>query len=308
MSIGSVAARFQAATGCRVETESAGSGTELVDAAPISGADIYAISGEDLLALVSRGVADAVATNAVPGYSSVIGPLRNGDIASRGSLTYGVPFTWGPDEIFYNTADFTAPPASWATLYDPAHGDAVAMRDSPFTLATAALVLGSADPYALSPEDLAAAAGLAERQSAFVRAYWRAPDDLALLFADGQVSLAAGTGSEARVPIGAGIAGAVPDGVSTAWSDWWVLAASAQHPRCAYKWLAYTLSPDVQVALADVNGGSPASTDACALMTSEACSATHVQDDAFLSRMRFAHTPVAPTTLADWQVAWAQSR
>jgi putative spermidine/putrescine transport system substrate-binding protein len=306
VSLGSVADEFTQATGCQVVTQAAGQGSDLVANAPIPGADIYAVSGEDLLALVSRGAAEPVVTDAVTGYQAVIDPLRNGDVARRNSLLFGVPFVWGPDQIYYAPTGSTGAPSSWAALYDPAAGDQVAMRDSPFSLATAAVVLGADDPYALSAEDLDAAASLAARQRRAIRAYWRTPDDLALLFATHQVSLAAGTGSGSHVPIGA--EAVVPSGVTTAWSDWWVLASSPPHPRCAYKWLAYTLSPAPQVALAEAAGGAPASQAACTLMVDAACAATHDTDSAFLSRMRFARTPEAPTSLADWQDAWARSR
>jgi putative spermidine/putrescine transport system substrate-binding protein len=306
ISLGAVADAFTAATGCRVVSESAGQGADLVANAPIAGADVYALSGEDLLALVSRGATSPVVTDAVPGYSSIIAPLRDGDVARRNNLIFGVPFTWGPDQIYFAPGSGGGASSSWADLYDPALAGSVAMRDSPFTLAMAALVLGADDPFALTREDLDAAAALTARERRSLRAYWRQPDDLALLFANHEVSLAAGTGPTARLPIGADAV--VPLGVGTAWSDWWAVASSPAHPRCAYKWLAYTLSPAPQITLAEQNAGAPVSQDACPLMAAAACAATHDTDKPFLARMRFARTPDGPTSLADWQDAWARSR
>ncbi len=308
VSVGSVVTRFAAATGCRVDLVSGGRGPDLVADAPFAGADVYAVPGEDLLALVSRGAAQPVTTAAIPGYPAVISPLRTGEVARRDAFVYGVPFVWGPDELLYEAADFAEPPVSWSVLYDPARSGQVAMRDSPMTLATAAVVLGADDPFGLSAEDLAAAAALSQRQRPAVRVYWRTPADLALLFANKQVQLAAGTGAQARSLAGSGVQGVVPDGVTTAWSDWWVLASSAPHPRCAYKWFAYTLSPAAQVDLAEAGGGSPASAAACALLGTVECAAGHDQDGTFLARMRFGRTPDAPTGLTDWQNAWARSR
>jgi putative spermidine/putrescine transport system substrate-binding protein len=294
---------FEAATGCHVTIEPRGSSAEIVRNATSAATDVFAVSGDAVLALTVAGAAAPV-PRGVDG--DVIEAVRRA--GERDGRRYGVPFVWGPELLLAARREFPVPPASYDVLFDPAYAGRIAVPDDPLQIAVAALVLGTRDPYALDARDLDAAAELIRRQRPLVREYWSDPADLGALFADGRIVLGQARGTVASNLSGLGVSSAAPAGPVLAWSSWFVTATGATHPRCAAKWRNYVLAPSVQIALARAAGGSPAVRAACALEGPVRCAADRLDDPAFLSALRVARTPLQPTGIAAWEQAWSAAR
>ncbi len=303
ISLAGVASEFEAATGCRVTLERRGSSAEIVRNATSTSTDVFAVSGDSVLALAVAGAAATVPRGA---DGDVVGPVRRA--GERDGQRYGVPFAWGPEYILAAGRSFPAPPTSYDALFDPAYAGQIAVPDDPFQIALAAIVLGARDPYALDARDLDAAAELIRRQRPLVREYWTDPADLGQLFADGRTVLGQARGKVAADLAGLGISATVPTGPVLGWSTWFVTAADAPHPRCAAKWRNFVLAPNVQITLARAVAGAPAVQAACALEGPVACAADRLDDEAFLSSLRVARTPLQPTGIAAWEQAWSAAR
>ena len=72
---------------------------------------------------------------------------------------YGVPFTWGPNPLLYDTTYFAKAPDSWAVLWDPKLKGKISAWDELSTIYMAAQVLGYDKPdpnhiYNLSDQEL----------------------------------------------------------------------------------------------------------------------------------------------------------
>ncbi len=298
-----VAADFEAATGCKVTLEPRGSSADIVRNATSASTDVFAVSGDAVLALAVAGVAAPVPRGA---DGDVIAPVRRA--GERDGRRYGVPFVWGPEYLLAARRAFPVPPTSYNALFDPAYADQIAVPDDPFQIALAVVVLGTRDPYALDSRDLDAAAELISRQRPLVREYWTDPADLGELFADGRIVLGQARGKVATDLAGLGISVSVPAGPVLGWSSWFVTAADAPHPRCAAKWRNYVLAPNVQITLARAASGAPAVGAACGLEGPVACAADRLDDEAFLSSLRVARTPLQPTGIGAWEQAWSAAR
>ena len=298
-----VAPDFEAATGCRVTVEPQGSSAEIVRRASATNVDVFALSGDSVLSLAVAGAAAPVPGGA---DDDVIPAVRR--VGERNGVRYGVPFAWGPEFLLAMRRAFPVPPTSYDALFDPAYAGRIAVPDDPLQIALAAVVLGSRDPYALDARDLDAAAELIRRQRPLVREYWSEPADLGGLFADGRIVLGQARGKVAASLSALGVSATVPAGPALAWSSWFVIAASAPHPRCAAKWRNYVLAPAVQIALARTAGGAPAVRAACAIEGAVVCAADHLDDQAFLDSLRVARTPLQPTGIAAWEQAWGAAR
>ncbi len=301
LTLGSTVAPFERATGCEVDAVRAGTSADIVRAAPARDTDIYAVSGEAVLALVAAGAAEPIARGRDDAVPAAL--RRAGDV---GGVRFGVPFAWGPELLLTAVAD--PGPTTWTALYAPEQRGRIAVPDDPFQVALAAHVLGTEDPYALGAADLTAAAELIRRQRPLVREYWRDPSDLVALFDAGRVTVAQGRGQMARRLAPLGVAAIVPDGPLLAWSTWFVAAADAPHPRCAAKWLNHALSAPVQISLAGALSAAPAVLTACPLLGAEACAAARLDDEAVLERMIVARTPRAPTGIGAWEQVWSAAR
>lgn len=303
ISLAGVAPEFEAATGCHVTLEPRGSSADIVRNATSAGTDVFAVSGDSVLALAVAGVAAPVPGGA---DDDVIPAVRRA--GERDGQRYGVPFVWGPEYILAARRSFPVPPESYDALFDPAYAGQIAVPDDPFQIAVAAVVLGTRDPYALDARDLDAAAELIRRQRPLVREYWTDPSELGQLFVDGRIVLGQARGKVATDLAGLGISATVPAGTVLGWSDWFVTAADAPHPRCAAKWRNYVLAPNVQIRLARAASGAPAVRAACGLEGPVACGADRLDDEAFLSALRVARTPLQPTGIAAWEQAWSAAR
>ncbi len=303
ISLADVVPGFEAATGCQVTVEPQGSSADLVRNASSATADVFAVSGDAVLALAVAGAAAPVPRG---GGDDVVAAVRRA--GERDGRRYGVPFVWGPEYVLSARRAFPVPPTSYDALFDPAYADRIAVPDDPFQIALAAVVLGARDPYALDARDLDAAAELIRRQRPLVREYWTDPVDLGALFADGRIELGQARGKVATSMSALGVSATAPAGPVLAWSSWFVTAATAPHPRCAAKWRNYVLAPSVQIALARAAGGAPAVRAACSLEGTVTCAADGLDDEAFLSSLRVARTPLQPTGIAAWEQAWSAAR
>jgi putative spermidine/putrescine transport system substrate-binding protein len=294
---------FETATGCRVTVDARGSSAEVARGASDASADVFALSGDSVLSLAAADAATPVPSGA---DDDVLPAVRQA--GERNGQRFGVPFAWGPELLLSSRRAFPTPPASFDSLYDPAYADRVAVPDDPLQIALAALVLGTGDPYALNAADLDAAGQLLQRQRPLVREYWSDPSDLAALFADGRVVLGQARGRVALSLAPLGVEASLPAGPALGWSDWFVVAARAPHPRCAAKWRNYALSPSVQISLAHAAGGGPAVRAACAIEGPAACAADHLDDGALLGSLHVARTPLEPTGIGAWEQTWGAAR
>ena len=68
----------------------------------------------------------------------------------------------------------------------------------------------------------------------------------------------------------------IPKEGVTGWSDSWMLRNKAKHPICAYKYMNYVTTPDVQAKVADVTGYSPANTKTCEVVGAQRCKDLHI--------------------------------
>ena len=303
LSLADVVPDFEAATGCRVTLEPRGSSADIVRRASATDGDVFAVSGDAVLSLAVAGAAAPVPTGA---DGDVVEAVRRA--GERDGVRYGVPFAWGPEYLLATRRAFPVPPASYDALFDPAYAGRIAVPDDPLQIALAAVVLGARDPYALDARGLDAAGELVRRQRPLVREYWSDPADLAGLFADGRIVLGQARGKVATDLAAVGVWATVPTGAALAWSSWFVVAASAPHPRCAAKWRNYGLAPTVQISLARAASGAPAVRTACAIEGPVSCSADRLDDQAFLGSLRVARTPLEPTGIAAWEQAWSAAR
>jgi len=303
IALGEVIPAFETATGCRVTVDARGSSAEVARSAAADTADVFALSGDSVLSLAAADVAAQLPRGV---DDDILPAVRQA--GDRGGRRYGIPFVWGTELLLSSRRAFPVPPASFDSLYDPAFAGRIAVPDDPLQIALAALVLGTGDPYALDAADLDAAGQLVQRQRPLVREYWSDPSDLAGLFANGRIVLGQARGKVATSLAPLGVDATMPAGPALGWSDWFVTAARAPHPRCAAKWRNYALSPSVQIGLAHEAGGSPAVRTACPVMGPAACSADQLDDDALLGSLHMARTPLEPTGIGAWEQTWGAAR
>jgi putative spermidine/putrescine transport system substrate-binding protein len=239
----------------------------------------------------------------------------------------------------YNKTVVKPAPTSWDIVFEPTlngqpnpYAGKLTAYDSPIYIADAALYLkthdpslGITDPYELTSTQLDAAVALLKQQAPMIQKYWfDYLDEIAAFKAGDQVAGTAwpvnyqyAIAGKNAAPLGY----VIPSEGVTGWADTWMMSAHAQHPNCMYKWMSYTMQPDVQAAVATYYGATPSNVQACDQLRKNVGATLvdtvgHCGDAAFLSSLHLWKTPLADcgngqtdcTDYNAWTTKWTEVR
>lgn len=318
---------FEEKTGCQVDVKVFGTSDEAVSLMKSGGYDVVSASGDASLRLIAGGDVEPVNTDLVPSYADVAPFLQDRAWNAVDGQMYGIPHGWGANLLMYNTDEVQPAPTSWSAVFDDASAQAgkVTAYDSPIYIADAALYLmkhqpdlGIKDPYALDEEQLAAAVDLLKLQRENVGEYWG--DYLKEIQAFKTGSTTIGTTwqvianlAQAKAPVEA----VLPEEGSTGWSDTWMVAADSEHKTCAYQWMDWVVSPQINAQVAEWFGEAPANLEACKETSDpDFCAGYHADDAAYSEQIHYWTTPIEQcldgrtdvtcTDYADWTQAWTE--
>jgi putative spermidine/putrescine transport system substrate-binding protein len=87
------------------------------------------------------------------------------------------------------------------------------------------------------------------------------------------------------------VASTVPAEGSTGWADTTMLHADARHPNCAYRWMEWSLNPQLQIALAEWFGSVPVVPAACKAKPPHGSDACAVNGFDRFAQVHFWRTP-----------------
>lgn len=317
---------FEKNTGCILNLRYATSADDMVAAMRLGGhgiVDLVSAPAEATQALIDRKEVKPLNMALIPAWADFFAPLKSPAFNTAGGVHWGLSYQWGANTLMWNTAKIRHAPTSWAALYDAKYRDHIAIPDTPFTVADAALYLMRAqpglkikDPFALNARQMKAVEELLHKQRPLIRRYWSLAAQEITQFKSERAIIGVGGAYQSEllkadhVPV----AETIPVEGATAWADSWMLAAKARHPNCAYLWMQWTATPQVQAAQAIYFGETPANAGACKEMDAlKAGSCRHYRaDGAGLSRLHFQRAPqkrcsqgrTACLDLAAWREVW----
>lgn len=270
---------FEKQSGCQVRVKTAGTSDEMVALMNEGGFDLVTASGDASLRLIAGKRVREIDTGLIPSWNTIDRRLQNAPWHTVNGKHYGVPYQWGSNVLMYNTDVFPSPPKSWSVVFKPAtlpdgksNKGRVQAFDGPIYIADAALYLmthrrdlGIKDPYELNEEQYKAALELLRGQRKIVHRYWH---DAFTQIDDFKNEGVAASGSwpfqvnllrNDKQPI----ASTVPREGATGWADTTMMHVDAPHPNCAYRWMEWTLSSNLQGDLAAWFGSVPSVLSAC---------------------------------------------
>jgi putative spermidine/putrescine transport system substrate-binding protein len=234
--------------------------------------------------IVAAKGAAALDTSRLPGYDDIPKRLR---LDFPDDEAYAVPYLWSTDTVLYAAEKGDDATGDIGDIYDS--DGPVLYRDSPLTIGAAALsVKGVKDPFQLTQDQFDAAVALLSREGQR-REFWRDPIEVVQAFATGSARFAQASPYVLDLLKRAGRkVEAEADRPVTGRVDSWLLAADAPHPKCAYAWLAYVSTADVQRHAASWTGLAPANPGGCAKAARRVCDDYRVDD---LKGISFASLP-----------------
>jgi putative spermidine/putrescine transport system substrate-binding protein len=329
----SFANKFVKQTGCKIHRKDAGSSNEMVALMRTGGGggggqyDLVSASGDASLRLIVGGDVQPVNVNLVPQWKKFISIFKSPAHNTVTGVHYGVSLQWGPNTLLYNTKKVKPAPKSWSVLYGSKYKGKVTVPNNTIQIADAALylmkskpALGIKDPYELTKSQLDAAVSVLKKQRKLVRKYWGSAADEINLFKGGDAVVGASWPYQtlalqaAKVPVKE----LIPKEGATGWADTWMLAKKAAHPNCAYMWMKYVTTPQVEAKQALVFGETPVNPRACPYMNKiqkGSCAQYHLnQPLSYYRTIHFWKTPVPDCGNGKkdcmdynaWQRAWTQ--
>jgi spermidine/putrescine-binding protein len=208
---------------------------------------------------------------------------------------YGVPFTWGPNPLLYDTTAFAKAPTSWADLWDPKLQGKISVWDELSTIDMAAQVLGYDKPdpnhlFNLTDAELENVKKKLIELKPNVRKIWTTGGELTNLFQNHEIVAAMGWPlmtnqlRKSNFPI----AETIPKENTTGWIDHLMITAASEHKELATQFLEYMVEAQTQKQVADVTGYDPSNPQAGALMTDDQKKSLHLDNvDEYMSHIYF---------------------
>jgi putative spermidine/putrescine transport system substrate-binding protein/spermidine/putrescine transport system substrate-binding protein len=301
----SFVAPFEAASGCKVSATYVGSNDDFLPKLQAGGGSVYdllSVSADATPILIAAGLVDEIDTAQLPNYADVYERFRTDPSVSVDGVTYGVPLQWSANPFIYRTDKITTPPTSIAELWKPEYAGKVGMWDDKSSLFNTARMLGIANPFDMSDEELAQVRDKLIEQKPLIRKYWSTAGELTNLMASGEVYISYTWGGlilGELEKLGIPVAEFTPTEGADGWIDNWMLVAGTPNAECAYKYMDYMVSAEGQCAVANVTGYWPTNPKSATCLTPEQVTAMHVGDTEILKSLAMWQTPARPVEYAD---------
>ena len=329
----SFAKKFENQTGCIIHRKDAGSSQEMFQLMHAGGGggggqyDLVSASGDASLRLIYAHDVQPINIHLIPSWKQFLPIFKSPPHNTVNGVHYGVSVQWGPNTLIYNTKKVKPAPTNWSVIYGKKYAGHVTIPNNPIQIADAALYLehtkpslGIKDPYELTQAQLTATVTLLKRQKPNLKRFWSYPADEDSSFKSGDVWLGAGWPYQTlqlkanHLPVKE-----IVPRPTTGWADTWMLASKAPHPNCAYKWMKYATTPQVEAKQALVFGETPVNPKACPYMNKikkGSCAGYHLNEPAsYYKTIKFWKTPIPQcgwtkkqtcTDYSAWVQAWAQ--
>src|SRR5579871_301011 len=289
---------FEDANHCKVSASYMGTSDELV--AKLRGGstgnyDVISPSSDVATSIVASGLVAPLELTKIPSYEQLSPQLVSLPLVRAKGQVYGVPFTWGPDPIIYDTTAFAQAPDSWNVFWDSKYKGKVSVWDDLSTVYMAAQVLGYDKPepshlYNLSDQELDAVKKKLLELKPNVRKMWSSGGELTNLFENHEIVIAMGwplnTADLKKSGFPAGET--IPKENTTGWIDHLMITSGSENKELAQKFLEYMVEAKTQKLVTDKTHYVPANPQAAQFMTPDEVKGLHLDDvDNYQKRIYF---------------------
>lgn len=184
-------------------------------------------------------------------YSKIPGIMAGGHV-------YAIPYTYSDMGLIYDRQQFSQPPQSITSLWDPKfQGRVLAFNTSSHNFSLANLARGG-DPFHITAADFPMVTDQLIALRRNVLTFYSLPEEAAELFRKHSVALLfANYGRQQLKQLqdaGADVGYVIPREGALAWLDCWAISRGARDPILAQAWIDFTLEPHVSHILSERQG------------------------------------------------------
>ena len=273
---------------CKVSASYMGSSDELV--AKLRGGsagnyDVISPSSDVATSIASAGLAVALDLAKIPAYKELSPQLTTLSLVRIKDEVYGVPFTWGPNPMIYDTTAFSQPPDSWNVFWEPKYRGKISVWDDLSTVYMAAQVLGYDKPspsqlYNLSDEQLQAVKKKLLELKPNIRKMWATGAELTNLFQNHEIVAAMGwpLNTADLKKMNFPVAETIPKENTTGWIDHLMITSASDNKDLAYKFLQYMVQARTQSLVSEKTHYVPANPGASQFLKPDEIKILHLDD------------------------------
>jgi len=176
---------------------------------------------------------------------------------------YGIPFSWGTSGIMYNTEKITDPVDSYGVLFDEKYAGRVTYRATLHVFISAGLYLGLGNEMRDIYVDEETARPILDKileflieKKALVKTYWTSRQENIDLFVQEAVWVGQGWDGTGwyLAQQGEPVKFIAPKEGALTWLDTFSLPKGSENVENAYKWIDFTLRPEVAGKISDLGG------------------------------------------------------
>lgn len=183
--------------------------------------------------------------------SSIPGISHNDEI-------YAVPYTYAEMGLIYDRDQFSSPPTSLASLWDPKYrGRVLAYDGATHNYSITSLLLGGA-PFQIKDSEFAAASNKLIELRRNVLTFYTEPQESVSLFRQHKIALLYANYGRQQLKLlqdaGANVGYVIPKEGALSWLDCWAISRGAKNVRLAEEWINFTLEPRISKALSRRQG------------------------------------------------------
>lgn len=266
---------FTKETGIKVNVDNFDSNETMISklAAGNSGYDIVEPSQYAVQQLVGQELIEPLDKSKIEGIDQIAPKFA--DPTYDPGLQYSVPWVWGTTGILYNTDCTNGEEiTSWKSLFDPKWKGKVNMLDNMLAAYIAGLQVNGYGADSTDEAEIKAATESLIEQKPMLAGY--NSTNYGDLVANGDVCISeawGGTGTAKLVEANDNLKYVLPEEGGSLWVDGLAIAKGAPHSDAAYKFINFTLRPDI-AAMATNDGG---------LASANSAAAEHITDQGLLS-------------------------
>jgi putative spermidine/putrescine transport system substrate-binding protein len=168
---------------------------------------------------------------------------------SRAGNLYAVPYTYAEMGLIYDRSQFSSPPTSMASMWDPRYqGRVLAVDGGTHNFSITSLLLGGAPFQIKDPEFATVSAKLLELRRNLLT-FYREPQESVELFRQHKIALLYANYGRQQLKLlqdaGADVGYIIPSEGALSWLDCWAVSRAAKNPRLAESWINFTLEPRI---------------------------------------------------------------
>ncbi|MGD8189663.1 ABC transporter substrate-binding protein [Brevibacillus ginsengisoli] len=289
---------FEEKYGIKVNPTYFGSSDELVAKLKAGGGNTYDIispSSDVAWMLIQSDMIEPIDPTKISVFNDLNEKLRSlSDVQKDGKL-YGLPFTWGPDYLIYDSDVIKEEPKSWKVFWEPQYKGKVSIWDDISNIYLIGQMEGldktdQSGIYNMTEEQLQNAKQKLIELKPQIRKYWATGGELNDLFANKEVVVAVGwplTVKEVNDK-GRHLKWTIPEEGATGWIDRLMIVKGTQHRELADLYLDYISQPKQQALVAEVTNYSVANPKSAEFMSPALQEITYIKDmDKMFTRLNF---------------------